>query len=800
MLNRYRAKRSFKHSPEPSGRLKHSKGLPLFVVQKHDATRLHYDFRLEHQGVLLSWAVPKGPSLNPKEKHLAIQVEDHPFDYHDFEGTIPEGNYGAGTVMVWDEGTYSVEGADAKKGTEEAISKGLAKGHLQFTLHGQKLHGAFQLVRLKNDSKKAEWLFFKSKDEGVSEKNVLEESDSVKTGRSLDEIAQRKTKKQRGKLGLIKPMLATSIEKPFTDPDWLFEVKWDGFRALAYIDTSVNLYSRNHNTFNAIFSEIRDDLAQMDCQAVLDGELVVLDAQGRSHFQSIQNYQNQKNVSLIYYVFDLLELNGKDLRKQPLIKRKEMLKKLLSRYALSKVRYSDHVIGKGEAFFKQAQAHNLEGIIAKKIGSIYLSTRSKQWLKLKTQKEQEVVIGGFTAPQGGRKKFGSLLLGVFNAHHELVYVGHVGTGFTDKTLTSLYDAMQPLIQTQCPFSVKPTSKTKMTWIDPKLSCEVSFSEWTLGKTMRHPVFKRLSQAKDAPIKEKPSKTAKAASTVITNPDKVYFPKDHITKLDIVEYYRQIAGFILPYLKNRPMVLRRFPEGIDAPSFVQKNTTNLHLPSFIHTIEIPHEGKTVTYFVIQNLQSLEYVVNLGSIEMHPFHAPISHLDLPDYFILDLDPEGVSFDKVIETALTIHQFLEEMAVPHYCKTSGGRGLHIYIPLAGKYTEEQIAQFGDCLGLMIHERLPKITSLERKPEKRQRKIYIDVLQNRSKQTVAAPYSLRGKPGAPVSTPLHWDELVKGVRPQHFNFFNTLARLEKVGDLFAPILGKGFDIKKWVMRRKKD
>lgn len=599
-------------------------------------------------------------------------------------------------------------------------------------------------------------------------------------------------------------MLATLVDGPFDNPEWIFETKWDGYRTLAYIDTGVMLYSRNENSFNHLFPLIVQELRQIDVQAILDGEIVILDEEGRSDFQLMQNYQNTQHGALYYYVFDLLYLNGEDLRHLPLIERKEKLNALLFQYHFEHVRYSEHIVGKGCALFKQAQKYRLEGIIAKDGKSAYQSARSRQWLKIKTQLRQEAIIGGFTEPTGGRKKFGALLLGVYNKAKEFVYIGHVGTGFDYKTLVAVHDQMKPLIQEKCPFKTKPKSRTKATWIKPKLVCEVSFSEWTRENIMRQPVFQGLrvdkkpaTVIKEDPMPVKPVKTKaeKGSDDVhISNPDKIYWPKQKYTKGDLVEYYEQVAPYILPYLKNRPMVLRRFPDGIEGESWVQKNTTGLHLPEWIETVEIEHENKKVVYFVVQNVKSLEYIVNLGSIEMHPFHSTIEDLEYPDYFILDLDPESVPFNTVMEAALTIHGMFEDMKIPHCLKTSGGRGLHIYIPMGGKYTIEQIGQFGEIIAQMIHHELPKITSLERRPINRQKKIYLDVLQNRSMQTVVAPYSVRGKPFAPVSTPLHWDELVKGIKPEDFNMSNTIARLEKIGDIFAPVLGKGFDIKKWI------
>lgn len=600
-------------------------------------------------------------------------------------------------------------------------------------------------------------------------------------------------------------MLATLVDEPFNDPEWIFETKWDGYRALAYVDKAVRLYSRNENLFNPLFPLIVEDLHKMNVQAILDGEVVILDEHGRSDFQLMQNYQNTREGNLYYYVFDLLYVNGEDLRHLPLIERKERLRALLANFEFSYVRFSDQIEEKGCELFRLAQKHHLEGIIAKHSQSTYQSARSKQWLKIKTQQRQEAIIGGFTEPQGGRKKFGALLLGVYDKNKVFQYIGHVGTGFDYKTLVSIYEQMKPLVQVKCPFSTKPKSRTKITWVKPKLVCEVSFSEWTQDNVMRHPVFegirtdkKPATVVKEDPMPQKEkSKKSNGGEVTISNPDKIYWPKEKYTKQDLVDYYNQVTPYILPYLKNRPMVLRRFPNGIEGESFVQKNTTALHLPDWMETVSIEHEDKDVVYFVIQNRKSIDYIVNLGSIEMHPFHARVDHLDYPDYFILDLDPESVPFDTVISTAQTIHQMFDSWDIPHYLKTSGGRGLHIYIPMGGKYTQEQVAQFGEVISLIIHQELPKITSLERKPVNRQHKIYLDVLQNRAMQTVVAPYSVRGKPHAPVSTPLHWEELVKGVKPEDFNMTNMMDRLQAIGDIFSPVLGRGFNILKWIKKR---
>lgn len=445
-LEKYREKRTFEKTPEPLG-------LPVFCVQKHAARHLHYDLRLEHKGVLLSWAVPKEPSLDPHVKRLAIQVEDHPLEYRHFEGVIPKGNYGAGTVEIWDEGTFESPGIDA----------GLKKGHLTFTLHGKRLKGTFSLVKLKqgeNQEEPHKWLLIKGKEEKMHLP------------------------------GFIKPMLASLKKAPFDDPDWLFEIKWDGYRALAYIDSGVRLYSRNQTLFNSLYPQLVEDLKKIPVSCILDGEIVLLDDQGRSNFQQLQNYQHTHEGNLAYYVFDLLFLNGEDLRALPLIKRKEKLETLLKDHPCDYVRFSDHVEKKGIAFFNEAKKFDLEGIIAKKKQSGYHSTRSKEWLKIKTHLSQEVLIGGFTQARASRIPFGALLLGVYK-DKKFTYIGHVGTGFTEASLKDLYEKMLPLKTDQCPFDKKIKTNMPATWIKPKLACEVVFTEWTSDGALRHPVYKGL---------------------------------------------------------------------------------------------------------------------------------------------------------------------------------------------------------------------------------------------------------------------------------------------------------------------
>ncbi len=817
-LKIYKAKRTFRKTPEPTAKktVSSTKNLPVFCVQKHAATRLHYDFRLECRGVMLSWAIPKGPSLDPSQKRLAVHVEDHPLDYRHFEGIIPKGNYGAGTVMIWDEGTFTVPGASSKKEIENAVWKGLEDGHIEIELHGKKLRGVFILQRLKKDDDK-DWLFIKRKDEYADAKqDILKQDQSVRSQRTINDILgneEKGLKKKVLKLSIkapqkkmptfIKPMLAHLIESPFDGEDWLFEIKWDGYRALARLDKKVDLFSRSEKSFNSQFESIVKDLSKLKIQAFFDGEIVVLDKTGKSKFQLMQNYQRTKEGELYYYVFDILYFNGRDLRGIPLLERKKLLKDIIESNSLSLVRYSDHVEQKGKAFFQAAEKNKLEGIMAKKMDSHYLSKRSRDWLKIKTHMRQEAVIGGFTKPRGSRKYFGALLLGVYDDKKNFIYIGHVGGGFNAKLLEDVYHKMHPLIQADCPFKNKPKTNTPAIWIKPNLICEVTFGEWTSDGIMRQPIFeglrmdkKAISVKKEEPIaiesQSKPlvkNRSAKKEPIKLTNLDKIFWPKLGLTKGDLIHYYQSIADYILPYIRNRPLMLRRFPEGVNGENFIQKDTRNLHLPSWIQTVDIKHDHKIVSYFLIQDKESLEYVVNLGTIEMHPFLSEIGNPEYPNYFVIDLDPESIAFDKVVETAQTFHEILDELKITSLCKTSGKRGLHICIPLGKKYTFDQALQFGQIIIQYVNSLIPDITSLVRQPSKRQKKIYLDIYQNHYKQTVVAPYSARGTEFASVSTPLSWMEVKKGLDPKDFNITNIFTRLKKMGDVFKPVLGKGVD-----------
>lgn len=857
-LAKYHAKRQFNHTPEPKGKTRRGGGPLRFVVQKHHARHLHYDFRLELDGTLKSWAVPKGPSLDPKDKRLAMMVEDHPLDYHRFEGTIPEGNYGAGTVMVWDEGTYCARQTADRSASERLLREGLRKGHLSFVLHGEKLKGEFALVRLTRGEKNA-WLLLKKDDAWASETDVREEDRSVTTDRTLDEIA-RKAKpartRRKGRRSLarkdkvpvaiprdapkaamprqVKPMLATLVEEPFDRAGWLFEIKWDGYRAVAEVSPEgVSLYSRNHKSFEHKFTPIVESLRGLAHEAVLDGEVVVIDEQGRSDFQLLQNYQTTGVGRLRYYVFDLLYLDGRDLRGLPLGERKALLGKVIA--GLPDVLLSEHVEEHGAAFFQAAAAQGLEGIIAKNGSSPYREgERCLDWLKLKMHQRQEAVIGGFTEPRGSRKDLGALLLGVY-VGTELTYIGHTGGGLNTRGLSELRTRLEPLVQKACPFRVRPAANAPVHWVQPELVCEVKFQEWTQDGIMRQPIFLGLREDKPAravrreearPLADtapaqrqrrtgrvRPLPMAAAERSVralsrsahgmvhepaLTNLEKVYWPEEGYTKGELIAYYREVASVLLPYLKDRPQSLHRHPNGIAGKSFFQKDVRKQPPPDWVETVVIPPDSgqKPLTYLLCQNEATLLYLANLGCIEINPWNARVGTLEHPDYLILDLDPEDAPFANVIDAAVTIRKLLERAGAPSLCKTSGKRGLHVVVPLGAHYDCDQARQFAELIATLVHQERPETTSLVRSPALRQGKVYLDFLQNRRGQTLVAPYSVRPYPGATVSTPLYWREVKKGLHPSAFTIKTMPRRLNKVGDLWEPVLGRGIDLQSCLER----
>ena len=862
-LTEYKKKRSFNKTPEPKGDKRNSNGALHFVVQKHDATRLHYDFRLEIRGVLKSWAVPKGPSMNPEDKRLAMMVEDHPYDYKDFEGIIPPGNYGAGTVIVWDEGTYEpmlAPEADTKE-QEKELMRELHKGDVKLVLHGKKLKGAFALVHIKGGREENAWLLIKKKDKYAKATDITKKDKSVQSGMKLEQVAKKSTNEwvsnrksgtttkakkkatpakkksavkknaepvndiaEKGKRAKIPkgitPMLATLTDTPFDDKDWLFEIKWDGYRSLAFIQKGiVELLSRKNISFNKKFAPVTEALKELNDDLVLDGEIIAVNDKGKGDFQLLQQWQKTGQGHLVYYVFDILWINGKNVTNLPLTERKELLQNILPESDI--IRYSDHITATGKEFYEEAVHQGLEGIMAKKADSTYSpDVRTKQWLKVKTHRRQEAVICGFTEPRNSRKYFGALVLGLYK-NGELIYAGHTGTGFTEKLQADVYKKLKPLVTKESPFAKKPKTNMPCTWVKPKLVCEIKFGEWTQENIMRIPVFLGLREDKNpqdvtkekpvplkktgvkkkaaqktatkksapkksskkvavkksaAPRKKATKKLAPAESLLnenekkqvltidkkeltFTNLDKFYWSKEKITKRDTINYYHQVAPYILPYLVDRPQSLNRNPNGANKPGFYQKNVTD-KAPDWAttHPYTTESDGKKKQYLVCTDEASLLYMANLGCIEINPWLSTIHNPDKPDWCVIDLDPGKISFEKVIEAARVVKQVVDDLGIDSYCKTSGSTGLHIYIPLGAKYSYDQSRQLAELLVTQVHHEIPSFTSLERSPAKRKTKIYLDYLQNRTVQTIAAPYSLRPKPGATVSTPLHWEEVKIG------------------------------------------
>jgi len=900
-LQEYQQKRDFKKTAEPrAGRSADDKKLH-FVIQKHDASHLHYDFRLEMEGVLKSWAIPKGPSTDPSAKRLAMMVEDHPYDYKNFEGIIPKGEYGGGTVIVWDKGTYEpIEKIKGKAAQDKYLRAQLKAGSLKVVLHGEKLKGEFALVRT-NGMGENSWLLIKHKDKYASTADITKKDKSVLSGKTIDKMEKSSDKvwkdgeekelnhlqegkeaelekargvavadvpadiksllkkAPKGKIPIgIKPMLATLVDAPFDKDDWLYEVKWDGYRALGFSlkNGDVQLLSRNNKQFNERFYPIYELMQGWKMDMVVDGEIVVLDKKGLSSFGDLQNWRSEADGDLAYYVFDLLWYEGKDLRELPLKQRQAILAKVLPGDD-DRIRLSQVFEAKGTAFFAAAQKMGMEGIIAKKADSVYVtSNRSSDWLKIKVQKRQEVVIAGYTKNADTSKAFSSLLLGVYE-HGKLQYVGKVGTGFNQKEQKEMMTRFKSLVTKKSPFEEVPDvnkpsrfrpdpPKAKATWLEPELVAEVSFTEITADGVFRHPSFKGIREDKPAkdvvrevaveskaavvdldvsrsslkaeaehakavrppkatarktllnPKDETQTRKIKGHELKFTHLSKVYWPEDGVTKRDLFNYYYQVAEYIVPYLKDRPMSLNRYPGGIKGKGFYQKDVKG-KAPDWAETFPYKtDDGEAKEYLLGNDEAALLWMASLGCIEMNPWFSRSASPDHPDYCVIDLDPDKQSFDQVIETALVVKDICDQMEIPCFCKTSGSTGIHIYIPLGAKYSYDQSQMFAKIIVSLVHQRLPDFTTLERTVASRKGKMYLDFLQNRPGATIAGPYSLRPKPGATVSMPLLWEELKPGLKMTDFTIFNAIERLKKKGDLFKGVLGKGIDLEKAVKKAK--
>lgn len=782
-LRKYHAKRNFAKTPEPKGKAKKRTAKLRFVVQEHHARALHYDFRLEIGGVLKSWAVPKGPSMNPHEKHLAVMTEDHPLEYRTFEGVIPKGEYGAGTVSIWDKGTFKPRWET--NNDEKELKKGIKKGHLVFYLFGEKLHGEFALIKMEHVKENNAWLLVKKGDEAATE--------------TATPAFRLKDYPQTPIPSFIQPMLCTLIDQPFSKENWLFEMKWDGYRAIgAKREKQVQLYSRNDLDFRTRYAEITKDLEKLPDNTIIDGEIVAVDKDGRPHFEVLQNWGKTHAGDLRFYAFDLLWFKGHDVRKAPLLERKQLLRDVIPED--STIFYSDHVKEKGEKFFDKVQKQHLEGMVAKRADSPYSTgKRGADWLKIKTHLRQEVVIGGFTEPRGTRQHLGALLVGIYQ-DGELVYVGHSGGGIPDSQRQDLRAQLEKIEQKTSPFSSEPKPNAPVHWVKPQIVCEMSFSEWTKENYMRQPVFEGLRPDKKPHEvhKERPNIHAQPepdskqqGNLTFTHLSKIFWPEKGYTKGDLIHYYESVSDYILPYLKNRPQSMLRQPDGYAGMSFFQKDVT-FHLPKGEKTKKVTNKGETVNYLVCTGKQSLLLMAQLGCIELNPWSSQIDNLDRPDWGVIDLDPEGVRFSTVVKVALKAHEICQHLDIPLYPKTSGKTGIHLYIPMGGRYTYEQVKDFIHLIAMEINKQLPDITSLERLPAKRKNRVYLDYLQNNKGQTLSTAYSVRPTKEATVSTPLKWDEVTLDLKPTDFTIKNIPQRLKKVGDLWQPVIGKGIDMKK--------
>jgi bifunctional non-homologous end joining protein LigD len=840
-LNDYVRKRSFEKTPEPPPATGPAGTGNSFCIQRHDATRLHYDFRLEIDGTLKSWAVPKGPTLDPVPKRLAAMVEDHPLDYGAFEGNIPKGNYGAGSVMLWDSGTYELLG-------DKPALEQIARGDLKFRLHGQKLKGEFAIVHMKGRGKGNDWLLLKKKDaEARPGWDVEEYAFSVLSGRTQEEIARempprktvanqsgRSTRAQTNENTFdpsrlpgavrapmptaIVPMKSFPVDKPPKGDAWLFEIKWDGVRAICFVDDQkVRMMSRNGIPCERQYPELGvlgHHVAAR--QAILDAEIVVLDKNGISSFGLIQPRISvadsnsiahlSRRVPVTLYVFDLLYLDGYDLRGVPLIDRKRALASVLKPSAL--IRYSEHFSNNGDEMLAAARANGLEGILAKRVASTYESKRSRDWLKIKVVAQQEFIICGYTS--GERDYFSSLVLGLYEKG-KLIYVGNVGTGFDQKLLEMIYQRIEPLTTSRCPFSEAPQMMRDATWVRPEVVCEVKFSSWTHEGRLRAPVFVGLRQDVDpsecvreeagvGPEEEKPASrplllAGKQDEVTIpmdgrrlklTHLNKIYYPAEGYTKRDLLNYYDAVADLLLPYLKDRPLSLKRYPEGIAHDFFFQKDTHD-RFPDWIRVEPIYSEHKKApTRFVLAETRAdLLYLTNLGCIDQNPWMSRAGSLEYPDFMLIDLDPQGCEFDRIIEAAQLVRKKLDILGLEGYPKTTGGDGMHIYVPLVPEYGYDQVRSFAEIIARVVAAERPDLFTTPRPVARREQgKVYFDYLQIGESKTIAAPYVVRAYPGAPVATPLSWREVTPGLMPSHFHIRNALDRFARVGDLFEPVL----------------
>jgi bifunctional non-homologous end joining protein LigD len=915
-LTEYRRKRDFARTQEPSGDTTESPARPgklRFVIQKHAASHLHFDLRLELDGVMKSWAVPKGPSLDPSVKRLAMQVEDHPIDYNTFEGTIPKGEYGGGTVMLWDRGTYTADAAAAPGEEEDAIRQGLARGDLKITFHGARLHGSFALVRMKfsrdgSSSSKPQWLLIKHRDKFASDEDVVAENmTSVESGRTMEEIASGKSRVWRSNrasndpvvksrpakvaaassapapsFGSLEPMYA-SIGTEIPGDDWTFEPKYDGIRVLAFTTaTDVKLITRNGKDKAAQFPEVVAALKKLASQTkhafLLDGEIVALidgkparfqELQGRMHVkepQMIERHSTSTPAAIV--LFDILVDDDDALITKPWTERRARLLKLVGKRTSPHLWVTESIKGDGKKMLERARRQGWEGIIAKRMDSTYEpGKRPRSWLKLKIEFREEFVVGGYTDPRNAREHIGALLLGYFDKNR-FIYAGHTGGGFTRQGLSDMYDRLKPLERKTSPFEETPKTNEKAHWVKPEVVVEVKFSEWTADRRLRQPIFVGLRDDKDAKdveieaasVQQKPVRKSVAASRStrvkvpartkgptrtsiaksgrttaakiersraipaaalekvdkdgllaqlssiekargdgaldfgggkklkVSNLDKIFFPAGKYTKGDVMRFYTRIADFILPTIQDRPLVLKRFPNGIDGESFYQQKASESTPPDVRVEVITTDGGDKQPRIIGGDLLTLLYTVQLGAISVDPWHSRVQSLEHADYTVIDLDPgPRANFTRVVQVAGWAKDVIDGFGLHAAIKTSGSTGLHIYLPLPPNTPNEAATLVAQMIATKVADAHPKEATIERSVKARgAATVYVDYLQNIQGKTVAGPYCVRAKPGATVSTPLKWTELTYALDPREFHLGNAAERFEKVGDIWNEAMRK--------------
>jgi bifunctional non-homologous end joining protein LigD len=805
-LSDYRKKRAADSTPEPFGGRGGARP-GLFVVQKHSARRLHYDLRLEMDGVLRSWAVPKGPSLDPKEKRLAVLTEDHPLEYGDWEGVIPADNYGAGAVILWDRGP-AIHHLDPVAGTLE--------GKLLFELKGFKLRGLWTLVKTSRADK--EWLLIKKPDAEATGEDAGElDPHSVMSGLTVDEMrdgSNRAAEVRSRLLALgapakavaaesVKPMLATLESDPFSRSGWFFELKYDGYRLLAERhgrsasgDAEARLRYRSGLDATSIYPDIELAMRALPYEGlILDGEIVVLDDAGKPSFQLLQQRARLSRPLDVdhaaarspatYFVFDLLAFEDFDVRPLALGDRKTLLRQLLP--PRGPIRYADHVAERGREFYDQIRQLGLEGMVAKRAAAPYRAGRSPDWVKIRAELSGDFAVVGYTKPKGSRAGFGALHLAALDAAGAMRYAGRVGTGFSGQQLDALRARLEPFRRPQPACVGAPSKGAEHRWVEPQLVAEVRYTEFTRDGHLRHPVFVRLREDKsvaecerdDEPPTPQVEQTAAAAPPLkvpISRPEKLFWPEEGITKGDLIGYYRAVAPSLLPFLRDRPLVLDRYPDGYRGKSFFQKNAPAF-APDWVRTEAVwsGDADKETTYFICDSIEMITYLVNSGAIPFHIWSSRLPSLQSPDWCILDLDAKDADFGDVVTIARAIHRLCRDIGLPTAVKTSGATGMHVLIPLGGLCTHDQSKQLALLLAQHVSQQLPDIASVARSPGRRQGLVYIDAIQNGYGKLLVAPYSVRPRPGAPVSTPLHWREVNSKLDPAAFTVRTVPPRLER-------------------------